>query len=150
MGLGKNQAIGAVPLDIRKKNLFQIIPRSGERNAKRCGKGIPALIEVGGNTTGNWGTLGSHTCDCAQGSVDEVAAVINVSIAPNPSKGVFTVSNIETFNNVQVINSLGQEVYSVANNGQSSIVMDLSNRRGVYFVKLSGKGEAVTRRVIIK
>lgn len=111
---------------------------------------IPALIEVGGNTTGNWGSLGSHACDCAQGSVNEVAAVANVTIAPNPSNGSFTVNNINTFTNVQVINSLGQEVYAVSNNGKSSMTIDLSERRGVYFVRLSGDGEAVTRRVIIK
>ena len=111
---------------------------------------IPALIDVGGNTTGNWGTLGSHECDCAQGSVDEVANTFNVSVAPNPSKGVFTVNNIAAYKNVQVINSLGQVVYTVENNGQTSVTIDLSDCRGVYFVKLTGEGEAVTRRVIIK
>jgi hypothetical protein len=111
---------------------------------------IPALIEVQGNTTGNWGSLGSHSCDCAQGSVNEIANVVNVTIAPNPSNGSFTVGNINTYTNVQVINSLGQEVHAVQNNGQSSISVDLLERRGVYFVKLSGEGESVTRRVIIK
>ncbi|MCR9173916.1 MAG: lamin tail domain-containing protein [bacterium] len=111
---------------------------------------IPAVIEVGGFTQGNWGTLGSHTCDCATLSIEEAATPMNVSIAPNPSKGAFTVNNIAAYTNVQVINSLGQEVYSVDTNGQTSISIDLSNRRGVYFVKLSGNGEAVTRRVIIK
>ncbi len=111
---------------------------------------IPATIDTIGFSQGNWGTLGSHTCDCAVGSVDQAAAQFNVNIAPNPSKGVFTVNNINAYQNVQVINSLGQEVYTVANNGQTSVTIDLSNRRGVYFVKLTGKGEAVTRRVIIK
>ncbi|MDB3907221.1 lamin tail domain-containing protein [Crocinitomicaceae bacterium] len=111
---------------------------------------IPALIEVQGNTTGNWASLGSHSCDCAQGSVNEIANVVNVTVAPNPSNGSFTVGNINSFTNVQVINSLGQEVYAVKNNGQTSLTIDLSERRGVYFVKLSGEGDAVTRRVIIK
>lgn len=110
---------------------------------------IPALIEVGGNTTGNWGSLGSHACDCAQGSVEE-AAVANVAIAPNPSNGSFTVSNIQNYTSIQVINSLGQSVYSVENNGKNVVSIDLSERRGVYFVKLSGNGTSVTRRVIIK
>lgn len=111
---------------------------------------IPALIEVGGNTTGNWGTLGSHSCDCAQGNVNELGNVVNVTVAPNPSEGSFTVNNISTFSSVQVINALGQEVFAVENNGQDSISIDLSERHGVYFVKLSGEGEAVTRRVLIK
>lgn len=111
---------------------------------------IPPVIEVGGQLQGNWSTLGSHTCDCATLTIEEAAAPLNVTIAPNPSKGVFTVNNISDYIAVQVINSLGQEVYSLDNNGQTSVTIDLSDRRGVYFVKLSGKGEAVTRRVIIK
>lgn len=111
---------------------------------------IPPVIDVGGQLEGNWGTLGAHTCDCATLNVEEAAAPLNVSIAPNPSHGTFTVNNINDFNNVQVFNSLGQEVYSLDNDGKTSVTIDLSDRRGVYFVKLSGNGEAVTRRVIIK
>jgi len=111
---------------------------------------IPPVIEVGGQLEGNWSTLGAHTCDCATLNVEEAAAPMNVSISPNPSQGTFTVNHINDFANIQVINSLGQEVYTANNNGQSSVTIDLSDRRGVYFVKLSGNGQTVTRRVIIK
>lgn len=111
---------------------------------------IPALIEIGGQDFGNWGTLGSHTCDCQTLNVEEAVATANVSIAPNPSKGIFTINNMNNYTNIHVINSLGQEVVALENNGQASITIDLSNRRGVYFVQLSGKGESITRRVIIK
>lgn len=110
---------------------------------------IPAVIEVGGQLQGNWSSLGVHVCDCETLNLDE-ATQLNVSIAPNPSQGVFTVNNINNFTSVEVINSLGQEVYSLDNNGQTSVTIDLSTRRGVYFVKLNGNGESVTRRVIIK
>lgn len=111
---------------------------------------IPAVIDVNGTLEGNWSTLGSHTCDCETLSLEEEATQLNVSIAPNPSQGAFTVNNINNFTSIEVINSLGQEVYTASNNGQTSITIDLSNRRGVYFVKLNGNGESVTRRVIIK
>jgi hypothetical protein len=111
---------------------------------------IPAVIEVGGQLQGNWSSLGVHACDCETLNLDEAATPLNVSIAPNPSQGVFTVNNINNFTSVEVINSLGQEVYSLNNNGQTSVTIDLSTRRGVYFVKLNGNGESVTRRVIIK
>jgi len=111
---------------------------------------IPAVIDVNGTTEGNWSTLGSHTCDCETLSLEEEATPLNVSIAPNPSQGVFTLNNINNYTNIEVINSLGQEVFAADNNGQASVTIDLSNRRGVYFVKLNGNGETVTRRVIIK
>lgn len=111
---------------------------------------IPAVIEVGGQTQGNWESLGSHTCDCESLDLEEEAAQLSVSISPNPSKGLFTISNINNYSKIQVINSLGQEVYSLDNSGQTSVSIDLSQRRGLYFVKLSGSEGTVTRRVIIK
>jgi hypothetical protein len=111
---------------------------------------IPPVIDVAGQTEGNWGTLGSHTCDCTTLSVDEVATAASVSIAPNPSQGNFTIQNIGDYTELQIINSLGQEVYAAEINGASALAVDLSERRGVYFAKLSGNGKAITRRVIIK
>jgi len=111
---------------------------------------IPAVVEQGGITVGNWTSLGDHTCDCESLSIDEATAEFNVNIAPNPSNGVFTVNNIANYTNIEVINSLGQEVFTIDNKGKSSVSIDLSNRRGVYFVRLNGNGETVTRRVIIK
>jgi hypothetical protein len=83
-------------------------------------------------------------------SVDEVATAASVSIAPNPSQGNFTIQNIGDYTELQIINSLGQEVYAAEINGASALAVDLSERRGVYFAKLSGNGKAITRRVIIK
>lgn len=110
---------------------------------------IPAVIDVGGQTQGNWSTLGSHACDCNTLGVDK-EVIANVVIAPNPSKGTFTVTNVEQYATIQVVNSLGQEVENVKNNALNTVSFDFSNRRGVYFVKLSGNGKTITRRVIIK
>lgn len=111
---------------------------------------IPPVVDIGGQLYGNWSSLGEHTCDCETLSLEEAASQPSVSIAPNPSNGIFTVKNIGNYSDVQVINSLGQEVYTATTNGSTTLTIDLSDRRGVYFVKLNGNGEAVTRRVIIK
>ncbi len=111
---------------------------------------IPAVIDVNGTTQGNWSSLGSHTCNCLVG-VETIANQANVVIAPNPTKGTFTVNNISDYRTIEVVNSLGQSVMNVTNNYESSKTFDFSDRRGVYFVKLTAQdGTSVTRRVIVK
>lgn len=111
---------------------------------------IPALINVGGNDVGNWESLGSHTCSCAPASVSELANA-NVSIYPNPSTGEFLVKGMNDISSLVVVNSLGQVVESVNNNSKSIVKLDLSNRKGVYFVKLTdNSGVVTTKKVIIK
>lgn len=110
---------------------------------------IPAVIDNGQFLVGNWASLGEHTCDCnTLGLEQEVVA--SVTVAPNPSKGVFAVNNVADFTTIQVVNSLGQVVVNINNNAENTVSFDFSDRRGVYFVKLSGNGNSVTRRVIIK
>lgn len=111
---------------------------------------IPALINVGGNDVGNWASLGSHTCACAPASVSELANS-NVSIYPNPSTGEFVIKGMNDITSLVVVNSLGQVVESVNNNSKSIVKLDLSNRKGVYFVKLTDNtGSVTTKKVIIK
>ncbi|MCH2224006.1 MAG: lamin tail domain-containing protein [Crocinitomicaceae bacterium] len=109
---------------------------------------IPATIQVGGLTQGNWSTLGSHTCDCAVSSVNEVAT-IQTSIFPNPSTGEFFVNG--EFKSVSIVNSIGQTVAEINNNTKSVVSFDLGSKRGVYFVKVTNNdGSQITKRVIIK
>lgn len=108
---------------------------------------IPAEISVG---VGNWASLGSHDCNCAPLSLTEVAKN-SISIFPNPSNGVFTVKGAESIVSIQVVNSLGQIVETINSNANSIIKIDLSNRKGVYFVKLmDNSGDLITKKVIIK
>lgn len=111
---------------------------------------IPAVIDVNGATQGNWSTLGWHDCNCNPAGIETVTEA-QVVIAPNPSNGSFTVSNIASFESIEVVNSLGQVVATKSNNASATISFDLSNRRGVYFVKMTASnGQTLTRRVIVK
>lgn len=112
---------------------------------------IPAVVDIGGQTYGNWFTLGEHTCDCATSGVDEAAVPSKVSVFPNPSSSKFYVNGIANYSTIVVINSLGQEVRKVENNAASILSFNFEGRRGVYFVKLTANdGNTITRRVIIK
>lgn len=108
---------------------------------------IPAETSPG---VGNWASLGSHDCNCAPASIDEVTKA-NISIFPNPSNGTFTIKGIEGISSIEVLNSLGQTVQTIDSNINSIVKIDLSNRKGVYFVKLMDEtGDLITKKVIIK
>jgi len=141
---------------IRKSTILVGVtdPNVTEFNALMEYDSIPPVYEVitATDTTlyGNWASLGVHDCDCNTGSVSEMNES-NVSIYPNPSTGSFSVKGIENFETVSVINSLGQNVQTIKNNTKSVVKFTMNNRRGVYFVKLTGtNGSVVTKRVIIK
>ena len=74
--------------------------------------------------------------------------VSEVSIYPNPATSVLNV-DAAGYSQVEVINMLGQVVYSnsISNNAQIN-VSDLNN--GVYFVRLSGANGTTTQKFIKK
>lgn len=74
--------------------------------------------------------------------------VSEVSIYPNPATSVLNVS-AAGYNQVEIINMLGQVVYSnsISNNAQIN-VSDLND--GVYFVRLSGANGTTTQKFIKK
>ena len=111
---------------------------------------IPAVIEINLLTYGNWGSLGTHDCGCNPVGIDEITKT-SVSIYPNPSNGNFVVKGANDFVSIVVLNALGQEVKSIKNNTKSVVKFNMSERKGVYFVKLSDlNGNVITRKVIIK
>jgi len=112
---------------------------------------IPAEIDVAGNIEGNWASLGTHLCNCdPASSVNEVTKA-NISIFPNPSNGTFTIKGMDGISSIEVLNSLGQTVQTIDSNINSIVKIDLSNRKGVYFVKLTdNSGDLITKKVIIK
>ena len=109
---------------------------------------IPAVVEIGGQTYGNWFSLGEHQCDCPTASVDETSEKATISIYPNPSNGEFFVKG--DFTEVRVLNALGQEVVSVSNNTKPVATINLGDKRGVYIVKVRNGSTEITKRVIVK
>ena len=79
--------------------------------------------------------------------IEEETAANAVSIYPNPASTMLNV-HAENFDNVQIINFLGQVVYSanITENDFQINVSDLSN--GVYFIRLNG--ETTTTQKFIK
>lgn len=109
---------------------------------------IPAVVEIGGQTYGNWFSLGEHDCGCQPASNEELVQS-KVAVFPNPSRGEFFVKG--AYGNVVVLNALGQTVSTIENNSNAILSIDLGAKRGVYFVKMQdAAGNDVTKRVIVK
>lgn len=74
-------------------------------------------------------------------SIEEMTQT-DVSVYPNPSTGIFTVSrNSSDDVNIEVIDMLGNEIYSIEKNNDSVLQIDLSNQAdGVYFLRVMSDG----------
>ncbi|WP_223810205.1 T9SS type A sorting domain-containing protein [Psychroflexus gondwanensis] len=71
--------------------------------------------------------------------------LVNLSLYPNPTKGNFSISGIDSGQDteVKIYNLIGQQVYTAKLSGQSTIeVADFNGTTGVYLVKLkTNQGE---------
>ena len=80
-------------------------------------------------------------------SVSENAAN-SFSIFPNPATTVLNV-NAEGFNTIEIVNLLGQTVYTA--NTTSNMQINISNlNNGVYFVRMNGENGTATQKFIKK
>jgi len=112
---------------------------------------IPPVITVGNLTYGNWESLGTHDCDCAESAVNTISQA-TVSVYPNPTEsGIVYLSGTAHITNVEVVDALGKVVLSRENSGSSSFKIDLSDKKGLYILKLvSTDGKSLVKRVIVK
>lgn len=89
----------------------------------------------------------NHNCAAPVISVEEAEKDNTVSIYPNPASTMLNV-HAENYSNVQIINFLGQVVYS-ANITENDFQINVSNlSNGVYFIRLNG--ETTTTQKFIK
>lgn len=91
---------------------------------------------------------------CLPIGVDEMKeSEINISISPNPSMGLFTIKSEKEFSSIEILNVLGEKVYSSSNNARlTSSEIDLRKQpKGIYFYKvLFSKGETTSGKIIIE
>ena len=78
--------------------------------------------------------------------------VNNITISPNPSSGVFTVtSNTSNIKTIEVVNILGEVIDSRVVEGTINETFDMTSfSAGMYFVKSSNGTTESTQRIIIK
>ncbi len=81
--------------------------------------------------------------------------VNNFSIAPNPSKGMFSIQLKEVTNNytVIIIDALGREIYNTDFNQTTDLVQNIqidNALSGLYFVTIQSNGATVTKKILVE
>ncbi|MBN2890226.1 MAG: HYR domain-containing protein, partial [Bacteroidales bacterium] len=76
-------------------------------------------------------------------------AELGISIYPNPTEGLFTISSEQkTINNIEITDVTGKLIYkSEINNVKASIDIT-EHANGMYFIRLSGEGFSATTKII--
>ena len=100
---------------------------------------------------GNWGSLGVHDCACNPAAVSEQEEIA-LSVFPNPSSGLVNIRNKGNIRKVQVLNSLGQQVFTQSiSTSKTLISLDLSDFTGVYVIRLTDvSGQQIIRKIILR
>jgi hypothetical protein len=79
----------------------------------------------------------------------DISHLSDFIVYPNPSEGRFKIvaNNIEKISKIEVVNSLGQQVYFENNDNE----ITLSNtEKGIFFVKISNEKHNLTHKILIK
>jgi len=88
-----------------------------------------------------------------KGEIENIEETI--SIYPNPTSGLITISNLSSFQNLtalEITDIAGKTVFqSKIKNQKSKMIIDLSDiENGVYFLSFSGKNFKEVKRIVIK
>jgi len=96
---------------------------------------------------GSWNNLGVHTCDCIGATVINDANSISYVVYPNPANigETITVNTKEKIKNIEVINLLGEKVFT-----ESSNKITTSNlSKGTYILMINFSDSRVLENKII-
>jgi len=76
----------------------------------------------------------------------------NIVLSPNPSAGVFNLSNPDGKEiGIEIFNSLGQLVFTQQNNASLNSTINIEDQAaGIYFVKIKSGGEEVVKKVVVE
>jgi hypothetical protein len=77
----------------------------------------------------------------------------NLTIAPNPSNGAFTITYHDYIKSITIVNMLGQPVKQIAGNDQQSgaISVDMTGvSKGIYTVQCQYMEGVVSRKIVIE
>jgi len=83
--------------------------------------------------------------------IEENASNPSISVAPNPSNGIFNV-DFKNANNIKVFNALGVLVYDekIEQTAEGTKAIDLSNfSNGMYFINVSNEKGSINHKVIL-
>lgn len=70
-------------------------------------------------------------------------------IYPNPSSGTFTIRSEEKISNIEVINMLGEKIYSAQINSSQDVIDLSKTMSGIYFLRTKTESKIIYKTIII-
>ena len=81
-------------------------------------------------------------------SIDQHTLNQHVTIYPNPIKENLTVKLTTPFEQIEILNLLGQVVHTSTVNDQEFVINVADYKSGVYFIRLNGKSGIATKKIV--
>jgi len=103
-------------------------------------------------TNGSFDTLLSNAvCSPILGIEESNSIEKNISVFPNPSQSIFTITLKDNFiEEIEVTNELGQTIFRKENINNNQFTLDIGNiNDGIYFLKVIDDKKAISYRKII-
>ena len=110
-------------------------------------------------------SVGEYYVVVADGDCEEVSYAINynisgidnldnnISIYPNPTKGILTIEGGSNIRNIIILNTLGNQLLSVENNSNdySKSEIDLTTfAKGIYFIQVEQNNQIMNYRIVLQ
>ncbi|HLG36472.1 MAG TPA: T9SS type A sorting domain-containing protein [Bacteroidia bacterium] len=93
----------------------------------------------------------SHIVPPVATTVDVIANSISVSVYPNPTDGIFSVRSGEMLSHIEIMNVLGEKIFSIPVSNFKSEINITTQPSGIYFMKIVYQdGRVVVRKIIMK
>ena len=82
---------------------------------------------------------------------DDILSTDYWLVFPNPNTGSFTIqtSNFDNIEQIQIINPLGQIIYTEQNPKDNTITLP-SGAKGTFFVRITTEAESVTKKILVE
>ena len=91
----------------------------------------------------------TDTCGNTSG-INENNISSKISIYPNPTTGIFTITSTEKISSIKITNVIGEEIFTSAINHQTSTIDLSSQSKGIYFIKLFSEKGIETKKIILQ
>ena len=73
-----------------------------------------------------------------------------LEIYPNPANTQFVIAGLNGDAQIEVLNILGEKVYSIRSNNSQESISVANLPTGTYFVKISQNDKMVTKKLVVK
>jgi hypothetical protein len=125
------------------------IDASGKLTALADGK--VTVTATAWDGSGVKGTASITISNQTSTGLNELPLADKITVYPNPApNGNFTISGTENIKRIELVNLLGEKIFSSDEPGQSSLNIQVNVPGGIYFLNISDGEHTITRKIVIR